>query len=361
MQRRDFIKQSVKFTALAGIMPNLILDANAANSSVNLANSGVKATNSNTINSSKNSTNSSVNSANLNKNSANFSKNTTNSASKSTANAQNLGSKVKYTKLNNGAKVALVGFGTYQIHGKECQKCVENAIETGYTLIDTAQMYGNEREVGNALKVALNGTLKREQLFITTKLSSDMSYKEALNAARASIERLQCGYVDLILLHRAYPSSRAMYQALETLHGEGMLKSLGLSNFTPKLYADFIGSCKVLPVMNQMETHVFCQQREIQALMQKQGVKLEAWSPFAKGYGDFFKNATLAKIAAKHGKSVAQVALRYLIERDIIVIPKTTSIARMRENIDIFGFALDENDRKIIAAMDTKEPFFRWF
>lgn len=300
MQRREFIKQSVKFTGLMSLVPNLALSVN-------------------------------------------------------------LGEKVKYTTLNNGAKVALVGFGTYQIYGKECQKCVENALELGYTLIDTAQMYANEQEIGNALKVALNGGVKRESLFITTKLSQNMSYKDALNTARASIEKLQCGYVDLILLHRNYPNSRAMYQALETLYSEGMLKSLGLSNFTEQMYSDFIGSCKVMPVLNQMETHVFCQQKKLQNLMKKQGVKLQAWSPFVAGRKDFFENATLQKIAKKHNKSVAQVGLRYLVERDIIVIPKTTSVKRMRENIDIFNFSLDKNDRQEIAALDTGEMVFRWF
>ena len=268
----------------------------------------------------------------------------------------------KTTTLNNGIAIPLVGFGTSRMQGSECQKAVENALEVGYRLIDTAQMYGNESDVGNAINSALKGgKLKRKELFITTKLSSDMSYEETLKATQESLKKLQIDYVDLLLLHRNFPQSVPMYKAMEKLRKEGKIKSLGISNFTPEVYSEFVKKCETPPVLNQMETHIFYQQKPLREVMKSYGTKLEAWSPFANGKNDFFANSTLVSIAKKHGKTPAQIALRFLVEQDIIVIPKTSKKERMIENISIFDFALDSTDREALNSLDTNEPLFKWF
>lgn len=272
------------------------------------------------------------------------------------------GVKMQFSTLNDGRQIPLVGFGTSRMNGAECQKAVENAFGVGYRLIDTAQMYNNESDVGNAIKTTLGGKkIKREEMFITTKLSSDMSYDETLKATEESLKKLQVEYVDLLLIHKNYKRSKDMYRAMEKLQQDGVIKSLGISNFTPEMYNKFIKNCKVIPAINQMETHIFFQQTALRKAMQAKGTKLEAWSPFANGQNDFFKNETLAKIAKKHKKSVAQVALRFLIEQDIVVIPKSSKIERMKENINIFDFTLDDEDRQTLIALDTNEPLFKWF
>ena len=328
--RREFMTNSAKF-ALAGVALGAFAGVSplfAANSN---ANSGAK----------------NASGANLNKNAAN-----------SKAQNSNKGVTMQFTTLNNGAKMPLVGFGTWLIRGAECQKAVENALKVGYRLIDTAQMYGNENEVGSAIKAS---GLKASELFITTKLSHDMSYSTALREIESSLKRLGLDYVDLMLIHKPYSHYKDMYKAMEKLCKDGRIKAVGLSNFKPQVFNELIKSCEIVPAVNQMETHLFFQQKELRALMQKHGTKLEAWSPFAKGREDFFTNKTLVSVAKKHGKTPAQVALRFLIEQDIIVIPKTTRVERMRENIAIFDFALDESDKKALNALDGNEDFFRWF
>ncbi|MGX3098313.1 aldo/keto reductase [Helicobacter sp. 23-1046] len=272
------------------------------------------------------------------------------------------GAKMQFSTLNDGRQIPLVGFGTSRMNGAECQKAVESAFGVGYRLIDTAQMYNNENDVGNAIKTALNGKkIKREEMFITTKLSSDMSYDETLKSTEQSLKNLQIDYVDLLLIHKNYKRSKDMYKAMEKLQQEGVIKSLGISNFAPNDYNKFIKNCKIIPAVNQMETHIFFQQTALRKAMQASGTKLEAWSPFANGKNDFFKNETLTKIAKKHKKSVAQVALRFLIEQDIVVIPKSSKVERMKENINIFDFALDDEDRQTLIGLDTNEPLFKWF
>lgn len=260
--------------------------------------------------------------------------------------------------LNNGAKMPLVGFGTWRIRGSECQKSVENAISVGYRLIDTAQMYGNESEVGNALKTS---GVARNELFITTKLSSNMTHNESLKAIDSSLKKLRLDSIDLMLIHKPYAQYKDMYKAMIKAHKEGKIKSLGISNFTPNRYKELLETCEIIPAINQMEAHLFNQQRELRDLMQKHGTILEAWSPFAKGSKMLLDNEVLNRVAKKHNKTPAQVALRFLIEQDIIVIPKTTRIERMRENIALFDFALDSNDRNALIALDKGEDMYRWF
>ena len=251
----------------------------------------------------------------------------------------------------------ILGLGTSGLRGSSGQKAMEAAIKIGYRLIDTAQMYGNEAEVGAA--VAGSG-LKASEFFITTKLSSDMSYDEVLKSFEASMKKLRLETLDLLLIHSTYPSAKAMYKAMERLYSEGRVRALGISNFNAAEYSDFIGSCKVLPAVNQCQTHIFQQQKSLRAAMKASGTALESWSPFIAGKASIFTNETLLKIAAKHGKSVAQVILRFLIEQNIIVIPKSSNEGRLRENFAVFDFALDASDTKTLAAMDTNKSYFSW-
>lgn len=274
------------------------------------------------------------------------------------ANPNKKSTQMQFITLNNGIKMPLVGFGTWLIRGAECQKSVENALSVGYRLIDTAQMYGNESEVGNAIKAS---GVARDELFITTKLSNDMTYSQSLKAIDESLRRISVDSVDLMLIHKPYAHYKEMYKAMVKAHKDGKIKSLGVSNFTPKNYSELLKTCEIIPAVNQMETHLFNQQRELRATMQKSGTKLEAWSPFAKGSKKLFDNEVLVSVAKKHGKTPAQVALRFLIEQDIIVIPKTTKIERMRENIALFDFALDSSDKNALYALDKGEDMYRWF
>ncbi len=267
------------------------------------------------------------------------------------------GAKMQFLTLNNGIKMPILGLGTSGLRGANGQKAMESAIKIGYRLIDTAQMYGNESEVGAA--VAGSG-LKASEFFITTKLSSNMGFDETLKSFEASMKKLRLETLDLLLIHSTYPSAKAMYQAMERLYSEKRVRALGISNFNAAEFADFVKSCKVAPAVNQCQTHIFQQQKSLRAAMKASGTALESWSPFIAGKENIFKNATLQKIAAKHGKSVAQVILRFLIEQNIIVIPKSSNEGRLRENFAVFDFALDASDTKTLTAMDTNKSYFSW-
>ena len=277
------------------------------------------------------------------------------------SNAKN-SSTMQFVTLNNGVKMPILGLGTAGLSGsglsgKEGQRAMETAIKIGYRLIDTAQMYGNEAEVGGAVA---NSGVARDEFFITTKLSSDMSYDKTLKSFDESMKKLRLQRLDLLLIHSPYSNSKQMYKAMERLYKDGRISALGISNFNAKAYSDFVGSCEVVPAVNQCQTHIFYQQKPLRAAMQARGTILESWSPFVAGKNNFFKNETLLKIAAKHGKSVAQVALRFLIEQGIVVIPKSSNEGRLRENFSIFDFALDASDTKTLAAMDTNKSSFGW-
>ena len=273
------------------------------------------------------------------------------------ANPANKGAKMQFVTLNNGIKMPIVGLGTYDLRGKSGQEAIAKTIQVGYRLIDTAQMYANESEVGAAVA---NSGVARNEFFITTKLSSDMSYDETFVRFDESMKKLRLDYLDLLLIHGNYNNSKQMYKAMEKLCKDGRIKSLGISNFKASVFTDFVKSCEIIPAVNQCQTHIFYQQKPLRKAMQKYGTILESWSPFVAGRGNFFKNETLMTIAQKHGKSVAQVALRFLIEQGIVVIPKTSKEQRMRENIAVFDFALDESDRKTLSAMDTNKSSFGW-
>ena len=260
-------------------------------------------------------------------------------------------------KLNNGIEMPILGFGVYQIEDQVlCEQCVYDAIEAGYRSIDTAAAYGNEEAVGRAIK---RSGVPREDLFITTKLwISDAGYDKAKKAFEASMKRLQLDYLDLYLIHQPFNDYYGAWRAMEELYKEGSIRSIGVSNFMPDRLVDLILHNEITPAVNQVETNPFYQQIEAEAFMQEKGVQVESWAPFAEGKNNMFQNETLAAIAGKYGKSIAQVILRWLIQRNIVVIPKSIRKERIIENFNVFDFELTKEDMKKIAALDTNTSCF---
>ena len=223
--------------------------------------------------------------------------------------------------LNNGVSMPILGLGIYALHGADCERAVCEAVDLGYRLFDTAQMYGNERELGNALKIC---GVPRKEVFITTKLySPTTTYKKAKAAITESLKALQTDYIDLLLIHEPYSSSLEMYEAMKEAYEDGKIRALGISNFSAARYLNFIQSCGVIPAINQVEAHAFYQQKHLQAVLEQHGTRMEAWSPFAAGKNHFFTNPILQSIGKKYGKTVAQVGLRLLVQRGVVAIPKS--------------------------------------
>jgi 2,5-diketo-D-gluconate reductase A len=264
---------------------------------------------------------------------------------------------MKNIVLNNGIEMPILGFGVYQIsNADECEKSVINAIEAGYRLIDTAVAYGNEEAVGKAIK---KSGIRREELFITTKLwVSDTGFEKTKKAFETSLQKLQLDYLDLYLIHQPYGDVYSSWRAMEELYAEGKSKAIGVSNFHPDRLMDLIIHNKVVPAVNQIETHPFCQQIETQNFLKGIDVQIESWGPFAEGKNDMFTNKLLVSIAEKHSKSVAQVILRWLIQRGVVSIPKSVKKERIIENIDIFDFELSLEDMDVISILDTKKSVF---
>lgn len=262
--------------------------------------------------------------------------------------------------LNNGVKMPIIGYGVYQIDNlKKCQECVENAINIGYRLIDTAQSYGNEEAVGQGIINVLKSGIKREEIFITTKLwLSDANETKALKAFDYSLKKLKLDYVDLYLIHQPYSDIYGAYRAMSKLYKEGRIKAIGVSNFYPDRLIDFVFGNEIKPAINQVECNPFHAQFQAQKLMQDLNVQMQSWAPFGEGKNNIFNNETIANIGLKYQKTNAQVILRWLIQRNIIVIPKTTQKARMFENFNIFDFSLNEQDMLEISKLDNKESLF---
>lgn len=266
---------------------------------------------------------------------------------------------MKTVTLNNGIEMPVLGLGVYQLHGTDCERCVSEAAELGYRLFDTAQMYGNEKSLGNALK---NCGIPRKELFITTKLySPSRGYELAKSAIEESLDSLQTDYIDLLLIHEPYRESAEMYRAMREAYQDGKLRAIGISNFNEKQYLDFIRSCEIIPVINQVEAHVFYGQSKLQTVMAQHGTQMEAWSPFAAGKEQFFENDMLCTLGRKYGKSAAQIGLRFLIQRGIIAIPKTSHKERLKENMDIFDFELSVEDIKQLETLDKGKSLFGWY
>lgn len=258
--------------------------------------------------------------------------------------------------LNNGVEMPVLGFGVYQVGETVCEQCVRDAIAAGYRSIDTASAYLNERAVGRAIR---RSGVPREELFITTKLwVQDAGYESTKRAFAKSLERLQLDYLDLYLIHQPFGDVYGSWRAMEELYREGAVRAIGVSNFQPDRLVDLILHNEVLPAVNQVETHPFCQQTEAAAVMASEGVQIESWAPFAEGRNNLFGNGTLVSLAAKYRKSVAQVVLRWLIQRGVVVIPKSVRPERMAENIDVFDFHLAPEDMALIATLDTRRSCF---
>lgn len=264
---------------------------------------------------------------------------------------------MKTVTLNNSVEMPILGFGVFQIADPaECERSVSDALEVGYRMIDTAASYGNEQFVGNAIK---NSGIKREELFITTKLwIADTGYEKTKAAFDRSLQRLQLSYLDLYLIHQPYGDVYGSWRAMEELYRERRIRAIGVSNFHPDRVMDFLMQQEIPPAVNQIETHPFHQQVETQKFLQENNIQIESWGPFAEGKKNIFHNEVLSSIAAKHGKTVAQVIVRWLTKRDVVVIPKSVRKERMAENFDIFGFDLDTSDMEAIAALDTEQSLF---
>ena len=259
--------------------------------------------------------------------------------------------------LSNGVKMPQLGYGVYQITQNECERCVLDALSVGYRHLDTAQSYFNEEQVGSAIK---KSGIPREEIFLTTKVWVEhYGYDECKKSVEVSLKKLQTDYIDLMLLHQPFSDYYGAWRALEDLYDEGVLKAIGVSNFYPDRLVDIASFSRIRPMVNQVETHPYNQQTEANEWMKKYGVVHEAWAPFGEGRGGLFSDPTLQKIGEKYGKTTAQVMLRFALQRGIVVIPKSTHRERMAENMNVFDFALSNEDMSKISLLDQgKSSFF---
>lgn len=259
--------------------------------------------------------------------------------------------------LNNGVEMPILGFGVFQIpESEECERSVIDALQTGYRLIDTAAAYLNEDAVGQAIK---KSGIAKEELFVTTKLwVQDTGYEKTKQAFEKSLQRLQLDYLDLYLIHQPFGDVYGSWRAMEELYKAGKIRAIGVSNFQPDRIMDLIVHNDVVPAVNQIEVHPFCQQVETQTFLRENSVQIESWGPFAEGKNDIFKNGLLLSIAEKYSKTVAQVILRWLTQRGVVVIPKSVRRERIVENFNIFDFELSLEDMNAIMTLDTRTSLF---
>lgn len=263
---------------------------------------------------------------------------------------------MEFVTLNNGVKMPILGYGVYQTPAEETKKCVLDALNTGYRSIDTAQAYGNEAGVGDA--VAECG-IARDEIFITTKIwITNAGYENAKKSIDESLKKLRTDYVDLLLIHQPFGDYYGSYRAMEEAYKQGKVRAIGVSNFYPDRYLDIEHFAEIKPAVNQMETHVFQQQKVLKECMDKHNTQLMSWGPFAEGRNDFFTNKVLSDIGAKYGKSVAQTALRFLIQSGVVVIPKSVHHERIEQNFNVFDFELSAEDMQTIAQLDTGKSLF---
>lgn len=264
---------------------------------------------------------------------------------------------MKTVILNNGVEMPILGFGVFQINDSaECEQSVLDALETGYRLIDTAASYQNEEAVGNAIRIS---GVPREEIFLTTKLwVQDTGYEKTKAAFEKSLKRLKVDYLDLYLIHQPFGDVHGSWRAMEDLYKEGKTRAIGISNFQPDRMMDLICFNEIVPAVNQIETHPFHQQVETQRFLQENGVQIESWGPFVEGKNGLFTNELLGSIGEKYSKSIAQVVLRWLIQRGIVAIPKSVKKDRMKENFTVFDFHLTAEDMDAIQTLDQKQSAF---
>lgn len=263
---------------------------------------------------------------------------------------------MNYITLNNGVKMPQLGYGVYQVSQEECERCVLDALQVGYRSIDTAQAYFNEEQVGTAIE---KSRVDRKDIFLTTKVWVEhYGYKEAKASVLESLRKLRTDYLDLCLLHQPFADYYGAWHALEELYEVGKIRAIGVSNFYPDRLVDLCSFARIKPMVNQIEVHPLHQQGKAKEWMKKYGVQMEAWAPFGEGRSQMFTNPVLAEIGAKYGKTVAQVILRWHLQRGVVVIPKSTHRERMQENLEVFDFTLSSEDMERIAALDTKTSAF---
>ena len=266
---------------------------------------------------------------------------------------------MEHITLNNGAPMPMVGLGTWQLRGQAGERAILDALELGYRLLDTARMYENEDIVGSAVK---KSGLPRRAVFITTKLfTPSAGYRKAKEDIARSLEALQTDYIDLLLIHEPYEAAPEMYLAMEEACAAGLVRAVGLSNFSGEEYLGFLKRCRVTPAVDQVESHVYHPQLALKKLLEEKGTRMQAWASFTEGRRNIFAEPVLAEAGRRHGKTAAQTALRYLVENGIPVLPKSAHRERLRENLDIFNFSLTAEDRRAIAALDEGRSLFGWF
>lgn len=266
---------------------------------------------------------------------------------------------MEHITLNNGAPMPMVGLGTWQLRGQAGERAILDALELGYRLLDTARMYENEDIVGSAVK---KSGLPRREVFITTKLfTPSAGYQKAKEDIARSLEALQTDYIDLLLIHEPYEAAPEMYLAMEEACAAGLVRAVGLSNFSGEEYLRFLKHCRVTPAVDQVESHVYHPQLALKKLLEEKGTRMQAWASFTEGRRNIFAEPALAEAGRRHGKTAAQTALRYLVENGIPVLPKSAHRERLRENLDIFDFSLTDEERRAIAALDEGRSLFGWF
>lgn len=263
---------------------------------------------------------------------------------------------MEYATLANGVKMPMLGYGVYQIRRNECERCVLDALRTGYRHFDTAQVYLNEEQVGSAVQ---KSGIPRQDIFITTKVwLENYGYEKAKASVFESMKKLKTDYLDLVLLHQPFSDYYGAWHALEDLYDDGVIRAIGISNFYADRMVDLASFARIRPMVNQMETHIYNQQKTLKTWAEKYDIRLEAWGPFGEGRNGIFTDETIAEIATAHGKTPAQVMLRWNLQRGVVVIPKSTHIERMEENFNVFDFTLSEDEMAKIDALDKKESAF---
>lgn len=260
--------------------------------------------------------------------------------------------------LNNGVEMPRIGYGVYQIPSVMTEKCVTDALNVGYRSVDTAQCYGNERQVGSAVK---KSGLARDEIFITTKLWGGRGYRDTVSSIDSSLKELRLDYIDLLLIHEPTGDYLEIYRAMEDAYKNGKLRAIGVANFLEDNFRRLCANCTIIPAVNQVETHIFRQQKDLRNLLDHAGTVHESWSPLACGRNDFFRNPVLLRLAEEYGKTTAQVGLRFLYQQDIVIIPKSTHIERMKENLDILDFSLTDSEINELKALDLGKSLFGWW